>query len=150
MAYILEGARRVGTYPSYRFRIRANNMLIEDEFLYGMITNSTSVGGFQNITGENVRLDDGLFEVTLIRKPSNVKELNEIMVSLVSRRIDTHMIYCFKTSHIEFESEEQVAWTLDGEFGGQHNRVVVNNMEKALSIIVPEKFYHCTKNSFML
>ena len=142
MAYILEGAKRVGTYPSYRFSIRANNMLIQDEFLYGMITNSTSVGGFQNITGENVELSDGLFEVTLIKKPANVIELNEIMVALVSGRINTHLIYCFKTPHIEFESEEKVAWTLDGEYGGQHNKVTLNNMKRALTIIVPENFDH--------
>ncbi|MCR5418756.1 MAG: diacylglycerol kinase family lipid kinase [Lachnospiraceae bacterium] len=137
MAYILEGAKRVGTYPSYRFSIRANNMLIEDEFLYGMVTNSVSVGGFQNITGENVELDDGLFEVTLIKKPSNVVELNEIMVALVSGRINTHMIYCFKTPHIQFESEQSVAWTLDGEFGGEHKSVTLHNKKRALSLIVP-------------
>ena len=139
MAYILEGAKRVGTYPSYRFRIRANNMLIEDEFLYGMITNSVSVGGFQNITGSNVLLDDGVFEVTLIKKPANVIELNEIMVALVSGRIDTHMIYCFKTGRIEFETEQPVAWTLDGEYGGEHTKVTVVNNRQAVTIIVPPK-----------
>ncbi len=147
MAYILEGAKRVGTYPSYRFSIRANNMLIEDEFLYGMITNSTSVGGFQNITGENVELSDGLFEVTLIKRPSNVIELNEIMMALVSGRINTHLIYCFKTPHIEFESQEEVAWTLDGEFGGQHKKATLNNMKRALSIIVPESFVQRSKQN---
>lgn len=137
MAYVLEGAKRVGTYPSYRFTIRANNMLIEDEFLYGMVTNSSSVGGFSNVTGSNVKLDDGLFEVTLIKKPATVMEFNEIMVALVSGRIDTHLIYCFKTSHIEFDSKEKIAWTLDGEYGGDHDRVVIRNNMKALSILVP-------------
>ncbi len=137
MAYILEGAKRVGTYPSYRFSIRANNMLIEDEFLYGMVTNSMSVGGFANITGSNVQMDDGLYEVTLIKNPKTVMEFNEIMVALVSGRIDTHMIYCFKAPQIEFESEESIAWTLDGEYGGSHKSVVIKNNKKALSVMVP-------------
>ncbi|MBO4336883.1 MAG: YegS/Rv2252/BmrU family lipid kinase [Lachnospiraceae bacterium] len=137
MAYVLEGAKRVGTYPSYRFTIRANNMLIEDEFMYGMVTNSVSVGGFANVTGSNVKLDDGLYEVTLIKKPQTVMEFNEIMVALLSGRIDTHLIYCFMTSHIEFETAEKVAWTLDGEYGGEHDKVVINNNMRALSIIVP-------------
>ncbi len=138
MAYVLEGAKRVGTYPSYRFTIRANNMLIEDEFMYGMVTNSVSVGGFANVTGSNVTLDDGLYEVTLIKKPSTVMEFNEIMVALLSGRIDTHLIYCFKTSYIEFETEKKVPWTLDGEFGGEHEHVTIKNNIRALSITVPK------------
>ncbi|MCR4690076.1 MAG: diacylglycerol kinase family lipid kinase [Lachnospiraceae bacterium] len=137
MAYILEGAKRVGTYPSYRMKIRANNMLIEDELLYGMVTNSVSVGGFQNITGSNVQLDDGLFEVTLIKKPANVMEFNEIMVSFVSGKIDTNLIYCFKTDHLEIESEVPLPWTLDGEFGGEHTKVSIKNKQQALTIFVP-------------
>ena len=67
-AYILEGAKCLHDIPSFMMQVEYNNMRIQDEFIYGMITNSTSVGGFKGMTGKDVLLDDGVFEVTLIKK----------------------------------------------------------------------------------
>ena len=75
---VLEGVKRLSAIRSYPLRITYDGKVIEDEFLYGMITNSYSVGGFKGITGKNVCLDDGLFEVTLVKKPSLVRDLNGI------------------------------------------------------------------------
>ena len=47
-------------------------------------------------------------------------ELNQILADLVNRKIDTDQMYCFKSASLRFESEEEVPWTLDGEFGGKH------------------------------
>lgn len=69
--------------------------MIEGEFLYGMVTNSHSVGGFRGITGQNVALDDGLFEVTLIRKPTNPLDINNIIRALVDKRVKSEHIYTF-------------------------------------------------------
>ena len=127
------------SYEAYRMKVESEELTVEGEFMYGMITNSTSVGGFKNITGKNVELNDGQFEVTLIKKPSNPLELNQIMASLLNRNINTDNMYCFKTSTVRFLSKEEVAWTLDGEFGGKHREVVISNQREALHIIVPEK-----------
>ena len=86
-AYLLEGVRRLPMVRSYALKITYDDQVIEGEFLYGMITNSFSVGGFRGITGKDVLLDDGLFEVTLIRKPSNPLDLNNIIVALVDKRV---------------------------------------------------------------
>ena len=101
-----------------------------------MITNSTSVGGFKNITGKNVKLDDGVFEVTLIKQPKNAIELNNIMVSLVNHDIDTDVMYCFRTSDISLTSAVPVAWTLDGENGGSHTNVHIANICRGMDIRV--------------
>lgn len=137
MAYILEGAKRLNTYPSYHLKVTGPDMVIEEDFMYGMITNSFSVGGFKNVTGRNVKLDDGVFEVTLIKKPQTVVELNQIMVALSGKKVDAECMYCFKTDHIVFESEEHIPWTLDGEYGGHHSVVEIRNEKKALDILVP-------------
>lgn len=137
MAYLLEGAKRLNSYPSYHMKFEANGTVIEDDFMYGMITNSVSVGGFKNITGRNVKLDDGVFEVTLIKKPKTVSELNQLMTSLVMRDVDTDCMYCFKTSQITFECTDEVPWTLDGEYGGHHRKVTIQNEMQAIEIIVP-------------
>lgn len=137
MAYLLEGAKRLNRYPSYHMKFEANGSVMEDDFMFGMITNSVSVGGFKNITGRNVKLDDGVFEVTLVKKPKNVSELNQLMTSLVMKDVDTDCMYCFKTSKITFECEDEVPWTLDGEYGGHQRKITIQNEMQAIEIIVP-------------
>lgn len=144
MAYILEGMKRLSNIKSYHLKfIMENNAMegncIEDDFIFGMITNSESVGGFKKITGKNVELDDGLFEVTLIKKPKNPMELNEIMGALLIEDIDSRSMYCFKTSSIVIEAETEIPWTLDGEFGGNHKTVEIKNAKRAVQIKVPDK-----------
>ena len=75
-AYILEGAKCLHDIPSFLMQVEYDNVRLQDEFIYGMISNSTSVGGFKGMTGKDVLLDDGVFEVTLIKKPKNPIELN--------------------------------------------------------------------------
>lgn len=136
-AYLLEGVRRLPTVRSYALRISYDDRVIEGEFLYGMVTNSYSVGGFRGLTGKDVLLDDGLFEVMMVRKPSNPLDLNNIIRALVDKRVKSEHIYTFKTSHLVVESEEPVAWTLDGEFGGDHTKAVIQNRNRVLHIKIP-------------
>lgn len=136
MAYLLEGMNRLSDIKSYVMKVTYGDKVIEDDFIFGMITNSISVGGFKNITGKNVKLDDGLFEVTLIKNPKNPVELSSIMVSLLNRNIDSSYMYCFRTAELTLESDEPVSWTLDGENGGSHNKVEIKNICKGIDIKV--------------
>lgn len=138
-AYILEGMRSLHDIPSYLMQVECSDMHMQGEFIYGMISNSTSVGGFKGMTGKDVLLDDGVFEVTLIKKPRNPMELNEIIASLINLVDDTDMVYSFKTDEVRFLSKQPIPWTLDGEFGGDHTEVVVRNLCKAVEIIVPSE-----------
>lgn len=137
LAYIMEGMKRIPNIPSYHLRLYSDALQIEDDFMFGMVTNSVSVGGFKRITGKYVELDDGEFEVTLIKRPRNPIELNQIMAALVMETIDTECMFCFKTSRLTVEAEEEIAWTLDGENGGRHRKVEIANLRKAIQIIVP-------------
>lgn len=136
LAYILDGTKRIFNIPSYRIKVTHDGETIEDEFIYGMVTNSRSVGGFKGITGKNVVFDDGKFEVTLFKTPRNPMELNEILGALALRKINPKRMYSFKTNEVHFETEEEIPWTLDGEFGGVHEEVVVKDCQKALEIMV--------------
>ena len=104
-----------------------------------MITNSRSVGGFPDITGSEVDMSDGLFEVTLIKMPQNILELNDIVQYLGGLADASDLVYRFKTAHLVMESDEPVRWTRDGEFGGTFKRVELDNLNKKLKIIVPPK-----------
>ena len=136
MAYLLEGMKRLSSIRSYHVKVSWEDNEVEDDFVFGMVTNSTSVGGFKNITGKNVRMDDGVFEVTLIKSPRSPVELNNIMVSLLNRDIDTNSIYSFRTAELTLESEEPLAWTLDGENGGSHTKTTIRNVCKGIDIRV--------------
>lgn len=135
-AYVLEGMKKLHTIRSYHMKVRANGEEIEDDFIYGMVTNSVSVGGFKNNANAGVVLDDGLFEVTLIKKPKNAIELQNIIASLLIAEFDSQYMYAFKASEIEFEPEQEIPWTLDGEFGGNRKSVKVVNHKQAISIKV--------------
>ena len=138
MAYILEGAKRIFNIPSYKIKVEHDGEVIEDEFIFGMVTNSRSVGGFSNMVGKNIVFDDGLFEVTLIKTPKNPIALQEIIAALLIEQVDTKHMYTFKTKKITFDSVEEIPWTLDGEFGGEQDCVEIENVQKAMEIMVPE------------
>ena len=137
LAYILEGMKKLTEIKSYPMKVEAEEMTVEGNFLFGMVTNSTSVGGFRNITGKHVHLDDGVFEVTLIKTPQNILELNEIIQAVIAGKSENNKyFYQFRSSHVKFTSESPVAWTQDGEFGGYHEVVDVKNDKQALSLLV--------------
>ncbi|MCD8365659.1 MAG: YegS/Rv2252/BmrU family lipid kinase [Clostridiales bacterium] len=136
-AYVIEGAKQIVDFPSYVMEIRVNGEIIRGEFVYGMVSNSTSVGGMKNLTGKEVELDDGLFEVTLVKRPKNPLQTSEIMANLLrTRDYDTPYIYSCKTGHIEFHCEEAVPWTLDGEFGGDQKEVRIVNHSRQVTFKV--------------
>lgn len=136
VAYILEGVKRLGEIKSYPMTIRSEEKEISGNFMFGMITNSTSVGGFKNITGKNVVLDDGYFETTFIRVPKSISELQEMATAFLKGERDDHYVYTFRTKRLEIISEENIPWTLDGEYGGEHKNVLIENRMQALDFIV--------------
>lgn len=139
MAYILEGVKSLLKIPTYKMKVTYDGNVIEDEFVIGMVTNSRSVGGMRNMIGNRVVFDDGMFEVTLIKMPKNPLELSDILASFLIEQIDAKHVYTFSASKITFECEDEIPWTLDGEFGGNHKEVVVENLQKQLEIMVPEE-----------
>ncbi len=134
LAYLLEGVKRLFDIQSYHMKVTTEDEIFEDDFMYGMITNSRSVGGFKNLTGKNVDMNDGLFEVTLITTPKNPMDMQEIISGLMSGKDNSDLIYTFKTSRIRIQSDEAVAWTLDGEYGGDHKEVEIRNLHRALNL----------------
>lgn len=138
MAYILEGMKSLYNIRSYKMKISSDEMDFEGDFLFGMVTNSKSVAGFQGLVKGDVQFDDGVYEVTFIKRPKNPLEIQEILAALLVEKIDSKYMYSFRTKKLTIESEEMVSWTLDGEFGGEHKKVVIENNQKAVEIIVKD------------
>ena len=138
LAYVLEGAKRLLDIKSYHMKVFTETGMIEDNFIYGMITNSRSVGGFKNLT-RDVDMNDGLFEVTLIVQPKDPLELQEIIRNLVVMEDSSDLIYSFKAKKLTIEADEEIAWTLDGEYGGSPVTVEIENLQQALNLYVRNK-----------
>ena len=137
MAYLLEGAKKLTNIKSYHMTVRVDDELeVSGEYIYGMVTNSTSVGGFKNITGKDVKLDDGMFELTLVKMPKNLVELQAIIGAMLTQTADDKYFFQTRGHEIELISEEPVPWALDGEYGGEHTDVFVRDAEKALTLLV--------------
>lgn len=134
-AYILGGIMSLPTVKSYHVKVQYDDTIIEDDLIYGMVTNANSVGGFKGITGKEVGLDDGQFEVTLIKRPKNIVELQHIVNALLVRDLDDKFIYSFHASNLDITCEEEVSWTIDGEFGGAYTHMHLQNHQQALSYL---------------
>lgn len=136
MAYVLEAMKSLYNIKSYKMKVSSDEMEFEGDFLFGMITNSKSVAGFKGLVRNEVVFDDGVFEVTFIKRPKNPIEIQEILASLINEELDSNYMYSFRTGKLTIEAEEMVPWTLDGEFGGEHRQVHIENNQKAIEIIV--------------
>lgn len=134
-AYVLQAINTLGETRRIRMQVEYDGKVVYDEFIFGMVTNSKSVGGTSAMIPDEVSLDDGLFEVTLIKTPKNPIELNEVVGFFAGINHDTEMVYHIKTSRIKFTAMDKIRWTVDGEFGGEHESVVIQNMQKAIEII---------------
>lgn len=137
-AYILEGVKQLSSIKPVHLKVEYGDNVIEDDFLYGMVSNSTSIGGFKGLTGKYVELNDGLFEVTLIKAVKNPIGFTNVVTSLLTRNFDSEYFYTFKTNQLRITSEQPVDWVLDGEFGGSQTQVDIVNCKEAICICVEE------------
>lgn len=135
MAYILEGIKRLPNWKAYHMEITCGDRVITDNFIYGMVTNSVSVGGFKGLTGKDVLLDDGLFEGIFIKMPQTVMDFQGVINDLLKGNLNSDHIYSFPVKEILLTSEENVPWSVDGEYGGEYNSVNISNIQKAITII---------------
>ncbi len=139
MAYFLDGVMRLPNLKSYKIKVEWEGGTFEDDIIFGMISNSKSIGGFKGLTGKNVKLDDGVFEVALIKNPQNPVELQSIINSLLTREENPKYIYTFTASHLVLTSEEEISWTLDGEYGGTYKHAEITNYQQAICYVRGEK-----------
>jgi len=135
-AYVLGGIADVTTIKPRKTIVEYDSKKIEGEFIFGAVTNSTSVGGFIKLNPDKIDLADGLFEVILVKQPVVPADFLEIMSSLTVKTYDGDNFKMLHASKVKFFFEEEVAWTVDGEDGGRHKQVEIENCHKAVEIVV--------------
>lgn len=136
-AYLANGAASLPKLHSVRMRVEYDDKIIEDDFIYGMVTNTASVAGLLSLKG--FKLSDGLFEVTLVKKPKNPLHMERLFRTLlhIDGELSDEYIRYFRTDKIKFTALEKtpVSWTCDGEYGGNSKVNIISNNCRAVSFI---------------
>ncbi len=135
-AYVLQALSKLGNLKSYRLRVEHDGGSLEEDFLFGMVSNTVSVGGVLGLPAETVALDDGLLEAVLVRTPKNGGELNAALGALMRQTADEKAgVYGLHSAKITLMGEKSIPWTLDGEYGGEAERAEILVCPKAVTIV---------------
>lgn len=134
-AYVIEGLKSFSTAKPYRLKMTHDGGTIEGDFIYGMVSNSRRVGGFAMPIMQNVLYDDGEMEIILVRHPKTPVEMQKVINALVMQTADESSVYMFKTKKAVFESESEIPWTLDGEFGGAYKHTDIEVKGSAVKMV---------------
>ncbi len=136
LAYMLEGIRSLTKITDYHAIVEHDGGTLEDDFIFGAVTNSTSVAGMVRLDAGRVDLSDGMFEVLLVRKPTDLLALSDILTSVLSTDFSGPNVMFFRSREVRFMFDRPVAWTRDGEDGGSHRDVYIVNRHPGVEIIV--------------
>ncbi len=136
-AYVLEAAKEIKDIHGTHLRVEHDGGIVEGDFCFGSISNSSSIAGMFKLREEDVRLNDGIFEVFLVRHMS-LPKLVKTILEVQKQIYNPDRVLYIRTSKLRLSSPyEDVSWTLDGEFGGMHREVMVHILERAVKICTP-------------
>lgn len=135
LAYLLEGIRSLSEIRPYRLTVEHDGQTVTGDFIFGLVANSTSVGSFKVSRKIDISLNDGLFEVLLVREPEDAVALNAILGGVLAQDFSDPHFYWAKTSRLRVRSDVPLAWSLDGENGGQTLEVDIENCHDALRLM---------------
>lgn len=135
-AYFLESIKQLPNITTYHMKITTNDRIIEDDFVFGAITNAKSIAGFQSVSTKHALLDDGEFEVLLVRMPQNPLDLQIIITALLKQEINEKFMEFFTSNSLRIESDAKASWTLDGEEGGNPECIEITIKNKAVTFLV--------------
>ena len=135
LAYVLQGASQLGKLESYHVRVEYDGGVVEEDLVYGSMSNSTSVAGIVRLKDEMVSLGDGMSELVLVKDPGTVEGFGELVTSVLGQTFDSDKLIILHTKKAKFHFDKPVAWTRDGEAGGEHQDVELCNYKAPIEFI---------------
>ncbi|MEG1790560.1 MAG: YegS/Rv2252/BmrU family lipid kinase [Oscillospiraceae bacterium] len=136
LAYLLEGMNRLPRLPHYHTRVElSGDRVFEGDYIFGCATNSTSVGGLVKLDQSRVDLSDGEFEISLVRYPANLLDLNTLMSEAVTKNGNGEFFTLTQAHKARFIFDAPVPWTRDGEAGGAYADITIENISGKIEII---------------
>lgn len=146
-AYLANGVfTELKNIENFKAKVECDQGVFEGEFCFGSVTDSASIGGIFKIKEEEVKLDDGKFELLLVNRFKNAAQIPALIAQMMRKEYDGKQILIFHTSKFKITFEKEVPWTIDGEYGGAHKEVITHNLEKAIRVFSPPgKFFNADK-----
>lgn len=135
LAYVLSGMTLVPKISGIHAVVEHDNGVLEGDFVFGGVTNSTSLAGLVKLDSDLVELSDGLFEVIMVDMPKNFVDLQDAFQQYLSKNYTEH-INIIHSKKVRFTFENPIAWTRDGENGGEHSEITLENLKHAVNIRV--------------
>lgn len=139
LAYILEGIKDLPNIRPVHMRFETTDAVFEDDYVFGAISNSTSLGGILTLAPDTVDMNDGLFELLLVKYPKTAAELNECIRCLQEKNYNSSMLTFHSTDRLTITTNKSVDWTLDGEHEPGRARITVENKHNAFRLIINRK-----------
>ena len=137
LAYYINALKELIHIPAYKLKLKYDDKRIEGEFIYGGITNSGYIGGFKWFEKGEILLDDGNFEGIFIRKPKSILGYFKILSSFFRKEYSENEYIIFARSNkFEIETDEEINWTIDGEYAGKTKKVEIINLQKAIEFAI--------------
>lgn len=136
LAYILEGVKSLGRLQPIHVRITADGEVFEEDYLFGAVTNTVSLGGVLRLDPSRVLLDDGMYELLLVKNPQNPAEAQAMLSALMLQNYEGPLVRMLRASDILFESNHEISWTIDGEFGGSFSTTRILNNKNAVTLMI--------------
>lgn len=137
LAYILGGIKDIPNIRPLHLKVETEDVTFEDDYIFGAISNTTSLGGVMKINAKHVDLNDGLFELLLIKSPKDLSDLNECIRALSAQDYSSKMLTFCSASALQVSSPEPLDWTLDGEAAPGIAEASVVNLKSAISLCCP-------------
>ena len=140
IAYYMKAIKELIKIPTYKVKIKFDEEEIEGDFIYGGISNSMSIAGFKWFNEEDIDLSDGKFEAIFIIKQKKLSGYIRLINDFRHKdyMVNRDFVY-FKASNIQIQTENNVAWTIDGEYAGDLNFVEIENINKAIELAICEE-----------
>ena len=137
-AYFFEGIKSLGNIKPVHLKFSADGREIEGDFLFGAVSNSMSVGGIVKFDESAVKLNDGKFEILLIRNPDNILKLQPIIDGILKRDFNREGLEFFTAENVTVTGGDGLSWTLDGEYARGDEKTVITNLHNAIELVVPD------------
>jgi len=134
MAYLFEAMREFPRIRPCTLSVETDVGSFRGDYVFGAVSNATTLGGFLRLSPADIAYDDGLFEVMLITMPRSVMDFQQIIFSLLRRQYNPEYITYIKTKRALFSMEQGVPWSLDGEYDSGSNTVDIQIHPKAIRL----------------
>ena len=138
-AYILEGLGDLDSLRPYRCRVTADGEVFDGEFIFGAVCNSTSLGGLLKLKANLVKMNDGEFELLLLKSPKTPLDLQNLIVALTSMDYNYPGVFFRHVKSVTVETEEDIPWSLDGEYAPSAPRVEIENHPGAIEMLLRDR-----------